>query len=96
MLAKINNIDDIKEFARQLVKEGVSFHPDDDFEDYVNWKTNEPVYSPEEVAFRNDLMRQCFEVCEGAGEDVYAIMGDELLLATGMDKFIPLSTAEVA
>jgi hypothetical protein len=94
MLNSIQNIEDVKEFARLLVKEGSNFHPDDDFADYVNYTSGVPSYTEEEVKLRNDLMGQSFSVCEAAGEDIYSIMGDVFLLETGMSKFIPLSTAE--
>ena len=38
MIAKIQTVKDVKTFAKQLIAEGVSIHPDDDFNDYVNFK----------------------------------------------------------
>jgi hypothetical protein len=35
MLSKIETIEDVKLFAKQILAEGVSFHPDDDFKDYI-------------------------------------------------------------
>lgn len=96
MITSITSLDDVKLFARLLVKEGSNFHPDDDFVDYVNYKTGEPSYSAEEASLRNTLMEQCFTVCESAGGDVYSIMGDVFLVETGLSQFIPLSTAVAA
>lgn len=49
MLKEINTIEDVKRFAYQLVnKEDSSFHPDDDFENYINLETKKPHYSAEE------------------------------------------------
>lgn len=42
MINDIKTVEDVKLFAKQIIGEGVSFHPDDDFNDYVNFKTNEP------------------------------------------------------
>ena len=90
MLTQITTIKDVEAFAKQLIGEGVSFHPDDDFNDYVFFKENKPCYTKEESEQRNQLMQQCFEVCEREGEDIYSIMLEVSLNETGMDKFIPL------
>lgn len=93
MLKQIRTTKNVIDFAKQLVKEGVSFHPDDDFNDYSNFETNEPTYSKIEADFRNELMNQCFEVCEKNGVDIYDTMNEVLLKETGLDKFIPLPSA---
>lgn len=94
MINKISTIDDVKKFARQLTSEGLSFHPDDDFNDYVNLQTNAPTYSAEDAEIRNNLMNDCFEVCDKEGVDVYTIMLEELLLESGLDEIIPLPSKE--
>lgn len=90
MITKIETVYDINAFAKQLIAEDVSFHPDDDFNEYVNFKVNTPTYTREEADFRNDLMNQCFEVCENESFDIYAVMLEVSLIETGLDKFIPL------
>lgn len=90
MITKIETTEDVKAFAIQLIAEGVSFHPDDDFYDYVNFKENKPTYTKEEADSRNELMSICFEVCEKEGVDIYDVMLEVSLIETGMDKFIPL------
>lgn len=90
MITKIETADDVKEFAKQLIAEGVSFHTDDDFNDYVNFKKNTPAYTKEEADVRNNLMKKCFEVCEKESIDIYDVMLEVSLTETGMDKFIPL------
>jgi hypothetical protein len=90
MITKINTSEDVKAFAKQLIEEGVSFHPDDDFNDYVYFKENKPYYAKEEAEKRNELMEQCFDVCEKEGVDIYDIMLEVSLIETGMYKFIPL------
>lgn len=90
MITKIETTDDVKAFAKQLITEGVSFHPDDDFNDYINLKENKRSYTKEEVDLRNELMGNCFEVCEKEGVDIYDVMLEVTLIETGMDKLIPL------
>jgi hypothetical protein len=79
MIRKIKNTKDVITFAEQLVREGVSFHCDDDFNDYVNFKTNRKTYTKLKADFRNSLMEQCFEVCENNGVDIYNRCSDKLL-----------------
>ena len=90
MITKIETTEDVKVFAKQLIAEGVSFHPDDDFNDYVNFKEDKTFYTKEEADLRNDLMNKCFEVCEKEGADIYDVMLEVSLIETGMDKLIPL------
>lgn len=90
MIEKITTTKDVAAFAKQIIEEGVSFHPDDDFTDYVFFKEDKPCYTKEEAEIRNRLMDQCFEVCEREGVDIYSIMLEVTLIETGMDKFIPL------
>jgi hypothetical protein len=74
MITEILTIEDVKQFAKQLIAEGLSFHPDDNFTDYINFSTNEPSYNTQEADLRNELMNQCFEICENDGVDIYEIM----------------------
>lgn len=94
MLKQIKTTKDVVAFAKQLIKEGVNFHPDDEFKNYINLETNEPTYSTEEAEFRNKLMNQCFAVCEKNGVDIYDTMSEVALKETGLDKFIPLPAGE--
>lgn len=90
MITKIETSEDVKAFAKQIIEEGVSFHPDDDFNDYVNFKEGTPSYTKEDADLRNELMNNCFGVCEKEGVDIYSIMLEVSLVETGMDKYIPL------
>jgi len=90
MINKIQTLDDVKAFAKQLIAEGLNFHPDDDFNDYVNLKNNLPLYSNEEASIRNELMNKCFDVCELEGIDIYDMMLEVTLIETGMDAYITL------
>ena len=94
MITTILTIEDVKHFAKQLTAEGLSFHPDDDFNDYVNITNNTPFYNKEDAEFRNKLMNECFDVCEKEGLDIYEIMMEELLLESGLDKIIPLPSKQ--
>ena len=79
MLKEINTIEDVKLFAYQLVnEENLSFHPDDDFEDYINLETKEPLYSAEECKQLNQLMSNCFSICQQEEVDIYELMGEPL------------------
>lgn len=95
MIAAIQTIEDIKIFAKQIIDEGVSFHPDDDFNDYVNLKTNKPCYTTEEAEIRNNLMNECFNICDKEGVDIYDTMLEVTLTETGLDKFIPLPSQTI-
>ncbi len=90
MITRIETIEDVRAFVKQLVEEELNYHPDDDFTQYINIHTDEPTYSPEEAAARNELNNQCFVVCERLGEDVYSISQEIFLVETGLDKYIPL------
>lgn len=92
MIESISSVNDVEAFAKQLIAEGVSFHPDDDFNDYVYFKENKPCYTKEEAEKRNSLMQECFDVCEMNGKDIYSLMLDVTLKETGMDQYIPLQS----
>ena len=95
MLTQIQTINDVKSFAKQIIAEGTSFHPDDDFSYYMNFADNKPCYSKEETDFRNELMSKCFDVCEKEGKDIYDVMLEVTLTETGMDKIIPLPSSQL-
>ena len=71
---RIENLVDVTRFFKYLAeKRKVAFHPDDDFESYVNIETGEPTFTPDECKVYNKAMQQCFEVCEEEGVDIYLI-----------------------
>ena len=79
MINEINTIEDVKLFAYQLVnEENLSFHPDNDFGDYINTDTKAATYNTEQASHLNMLMDKCFVVCEQSGIDIYEIMGEPL------------------
>ena len=79
MIKEINTIEDVKLFAFQLVnEEDLSFHPDDNFSDYINLETKKPLYSVDQVIQLNQLLDKCFIICEQEKSDIYELMGEPL------------------
>lgn len=73
MIQDIETIEHVNTFFEELLVEGLNFHPDDPFEDYINYETKEPTYTEEEAAVRNNLLEQAFQVCENEGQDIYEL-----------------------
>ena len=90
MIAQIIKIEDVSEFFSNLFREGVNVHPDDDFNDYINYETKEATYTLEEANLRNKLMNKSFEICENNNVDIYDLMMELHLKESGLDRFIPL------
>ena len=90
MLREITNTKHVEAFAVQLFEEGVSFHPDNDFNNYIVTKTDNPFYTKDEAEIRNELMNQCFEVCQKDGISIYDVMSEVLLKETNLNKYISL------
>ncbi|MEX2336303.1 MAG: hypothetical protein WD555_03430 [Fulvivirga sp.] len=84
MKFQIKNVNDVAEFAKQINNEGVSFHPDDNFNDIINFKTGEKIYSNHEADRRNQLLNQSFILCQQQGVDVYEIFNRELRNKIGL------------
>jgi len=75
MTTQIQTLNDVVAFAKHLVEvEKLSFHPDDDFRDYIKLKDNQPFYSETEAVLRNKLMNDCFEVCNKNNVEIYELM----------------------
>lgn len=92
MKNRIENLTDVRAFAEDLVGEGTSFHPDDDFANYVNVASGQPSYSKAEAVLRNKLMSQCVAICEKEGVNLYDTLLETYLIGTGLNKIIPLPT----
>lgn len=60
-------------FEHLLYERHLSFHPDDDFNDYVSMETGENTFSKEEAKIYNRLMEESFEVCEINDTEIYSI-----------------------
>lgn len=91
MITEIKTKEDVKAFFEQLIDEGLNFHPDTPFENYINSETREPSYTKDQADIRNILIDQCFDVCENLDIDIYNYANDIYLIGTGLDKYIPLS-----
>lgn len=86
MIQQIITTDDVKAFFQQLLAEGLNFHPDTPFEDYIHGETKRPTYTLAETNIRNQLMEQCFDVCEVVNIDIYDLSYKMFLEYTGLDK----------
>lgn len=81
MKIKIKTVADVERFFDWLhVHEGLAFHPDESFDQYVMATDqsrsnggNERVYTDDECEHLDNLMRDCFAVCIAADADIYDI-----------------------
>ena len=73
MIQQIQTIEDVKEFFQCLLDEDLNFHPDNDFNDYINGQTRLPTYNKAEVQIRNDLLDQAFIICDQSNVDIYEL-----------------------
>ncbi len=71
MIQKIETVEDVTMFFNELLNEGIAFHPDNPFENYIQDETEQPFYSDEEIQVRNELLVQAFLVCEREDVDIY-------------------------
>ena len=79
MITQITNVEDVANFAQHLIHvEKLSVHPDDDFTAYTNFETRLPFYTEKEAEDRNQLMNQCFDVCEQNNIEIYEIFYNEM------------------
>jgi hypothetical protein len=93
MIEAITNINDVEQFFNQLIGEGVNFHPDDDFGDYIDCEAHQPTFTSDEATLRNTMLDDCFTVCEQSGVDIYELAQEIFLKGTGMDAYIPCPSA---
>lgn len=66
-------------FHHNVCEKHVSFHPDDDFADYVYFADRTHVFNEQEVLLYNRLMDESFDACEKANADIYSIGYDEMM-----------------
>ena len=79
MITQLTNVEDVATFAQHLIHvEKLSVHPDDDFADYTTYETRLPFYTEKEAELRNQLMNQCFDVCEQNNIEIYEIFYNEM------------------
>ena len=66
--------EDVAKFFFWLVFDcRINFHPDDDFEQYINTETKELTFSDDEAKYYNYTMSECFAVCKEYDRDIYKI-----------------------
>lgn len=71
-ITEIGNLEQAKEFIKQCVTfVGTGFHPDTPFEDYINLRDGDTLFSEESATEHNALMDKCFDVFEENNEDIY-------------------------
>jgi hypothetical protein len=87
----IKTLDDVLQFHRALWAEGLNYHPEEDFFNYVHIRNVDEngnfirTYTDEEATLRNKLLDQAYEVCEAAGVDICEVGLDEYIyLVTGV------------
>lgn len=73
MIQAITTLEDVKQFTNDLIGENLIFHPDDDFNDYIDVDNN-PIFTPQEAEIRNKLMSDSFDVCNANNVEIYELM----------------------
>lgn len=82
----IKTVEDVKLFFRHLVNERqLNFHPDDDFTDYIDRKSQSLLFTKNEAKKYNKLMELCFDICKRENADIYEIGFKELSHAIGLN-----------
>lgn len=58
-------------FTYIYCKRGVNFHPDEGFDHYIDLETKQPTFTKSECKHYDQLMAECFAVCEDSDIDIY-------------------------
>lgn len=70
----IGDKEDIAQFFAYLyLVDNLSFHPDENFSSYREWKTGKRFYTQDEIDTRNGLMIEAFQAAEAENMDIYEI-----------------------
>lgn len=77
----IKSIGDVMPFFNYLMnKRKVNFHPDNSFDEYINFTTGEQTFSDKECKLFDRLMEEAFNVCINNGDmDLIYDLGTEFL-----------------
>ena len=71
---EINHPKDVGRFFFWLVFDcKIYLHPEDNFADYVDMETGEPTFNDKQCDMYNEIMDECFEVCEKYNRDIFEI-----------------------
>lgn len=69
--SELHDLNDVKAFFHDLVFVlHVSFHPDEDFKNYINLQTHERSFTDLEAFALNKCMELCFKICERRSNDL--------------------------
>ena len=63
----------------------LNFHPDTPFDDYIDYETKQPIFSPEQCATYQEIMDSCHGWCELNGRDIYEIAMDSMQFSAFLD-----------
>lgn len=75
----ITTINQVKDFANYLVNDlKVNIHPDNDFSEYIEYSTFKPTFDDNGIKRGNQLMEECFSVCEEHSVGIYDLMSEYL------------------
>ena len=71
---KISTVEDVNKFMKFIYEDlELNFHPDDDFNDIVNYETGVKSFNKKDADKFNKLVDDCFKVCENNNLDIYEI-----------------------
>jgi hypothetical protein len=73
---QIRTVDDVRAFFAELIAEGINFHPDDEFKDYVRYGTDERLFTDGEADQLDKMMQLAFQVCSTMENDIYRLALD--------------------
>ena len=71
----IESVADVKEFFTWLADNSLLIHPDDKFAWFLDFadEENPSVITAEQADDLDNMMEDCFDVCEAEGTDIYDI-----------------------
>lgn len=70
----ISTVENVEKFVKFIYEDlNINFHPDDDFKNYINDGTKEKIFNEADANMYNNLVDECFNVCEKNDVDFYEI-----------------------
>lgn len=81
---RIESMEDVAAFARSVIRDGVNYHPDTDFLDYVNIEKGGATYTLEEASALNKNNGKAFGLCRKQDVDIYEFLLPVFLEETGL------------
>ena len=72
--SEISTVENVEKFVKFIYEDlNINFHPDDDFKDYIKDVTKEKIFNEADANMYNNLVDECFNVCEKNDVDFYEI-----------------------